>query len=92
MQFGMTLHGDWLELCGHRVSAWLEWPANLCTCKTVDEVRAAQIEYLETMGKHYADYLDGVLRGTMMIQDGFEEESKDDAPERHVPELDREAA
>ncbi|GBE44332.1 hypothetical protein BMS3Bbin10_02423 [bacterium BMS3Bbin10] len=92
VQLGMPLHGAWLGLCGNRVSAWLEWPGRVCTCKSMAELTTAQIEYLETMRQHYADYLDGVLRDTLMAPESFEEESEDDTPGQDVPELDREAA
>lgn len=97
MQLGLPLQGDWIELCGHRASAWLEWPVKICACKSMTEVTTAHSEYLTAMSRHYADYLDSVLRDTLVAHEEFAETSEDDTPAeetspKEAPVLDREAA
>ena len=92
MQAGIPLQGAWLELCGRRVSAWLEWPATVCTCKSLPELTSAQIEYLTTMHQHYADCLDCALRDPLTAPESFEDTSAGGGSGQDVAELDREAA
>ena len=92
MRAGMPLQGTWLELCGWRISAWLEWPATVCTCKSMTELTGAQIEYLTTMHRHYADCLDGTLRDPLTAPESFEDTSAEGRSGQDAPELDRKAA
>lgn len=92
VEIGMKMQSEFLELCGHRARAWLDWPEKYCGCKTVDDLTKAQSDYLTRMQRDYAHFLDGVLRDTMIEQDEFEEEAQDEESQPETGDLQREAA
>jgi hypothetical protein len=95
-EVGMKMQSELFELCGHRCNAWLDWPEQYCTCKTMEDLTTAQSEYLTRMQRDYSQFLDCILRDTLIEQDEFEEEAEDKAqdkqsqPKTEVPH--REAA
>lgn len=72
IEMGMKMQSEFLELCGHRCNAWLDWQEKSCTCKTMEDLTTAQSGYLAKMQHDYAHYLDCVLRDTLIEQDEFE--------------------
>jgi len=74
VEMGMKMQSEFLELCGHRCNAWLDWPEEYCTCKTMEDLTTAQSGYLAKMQRDYAHFLDCILRDTLIEQDEFEEE------------------
>lgn len=92
IEIGMKLQSEYVELCGHRVRAWLELPENCRTCKTIDDLTAVQSGFLTKMQHDYAHFLDGILRDTMIEQDEFEEEEEKEGNEPETGTLHREAA
>ncbi len=76
VEMGMKMQSEFLELCGHRCNAWLDWPEKYCSCKTMEDLTSVQIGYLTKMLRDYAHFLDGILRDTLIEQDEFEEEEK----------------
>jgi len=92
VEMGMKMQSEYLELCGHRCNAWLDWPEQYCTCKTMESLTTFQSSYLTKLQRDYAQFLDSILRDTLIEQDEFEEEVQDKGsqPKTEVPH--REAA
>jgi len=89
VEMGMKMHSEYLELCGLRCNAWLDWPEQFCTCKTMEDLTVFQSSYLSKMQRDYAQFLDRILRDTLIEQDEFEEEDeaqdKGSQPKTEVP-------
>ena len=92
VEMGMKMQSEFLELCGHRCNAWLDWPEEYCACKSTEDITKVQGDYLAKMQHDYAHFLDGILRDTLIEQDEFEEEAEDQESELNSDAPDRKAA
>jgi len=81
-EMGMKMQSEFLELCGHRCNAWLDWPEKYSSCKTMEDLTSVQIGFLTKMQRDYAHFLDGILRETMIEQDEFVEEEETKAEDQ----------
>ena len=79
VEMSMKLQAQILELYGHRCCAWLDWPDKSCTCKTMEDFTKVHSDYLTNMQRDYAQFMDRVLRETLVEQKEFEEEAQDQA-------------
>lgn len=93
---GLKAQSQLLELCGHRVRAWFDWPEKFFACKTIDDLTTAQSDYFVRMQRDYAAFVDGVLRSAIIeqeeLEEGVEEESEGETPSEKTETLHREAA
>lgn len=91
IEMGMKMQSEFLELCGHRCNAWLDWPGKYSTCKSMEDVSTVQNDYLAKMQHDYAHFLDCILRDSLIEQDEFEvveeeePKQKDSQPESDTP-------
>ncbi len=85
IEMGMKMQSEFLALSGHRCNAWLDWPEEYCTCKTMEDLNKVQSGYLEKMQRDYAHFLDCILRDTLIEQDEFEEAEVEEAEEKESP-------
>ncbi len=92
VEMGMKLNSEFLELCGHRARAWLDWPDDYSSCKTTEDLTEAQNTYFTRMQHDYAHFLDGILRDTMIEQEEFEEEVEEEERQLESGKSHREAA
>lgn len=72
IKIGMKMQSEFLELCGHRFNAWLDWQEKYSTCKTMEDLTTAQSGYLAKMQHDYAHFLDCILRDSLIEQDELE--------------------
>lgn len=91
IKMGMKMQSEFLELCGHRCNAWLDWQEKYSDCKTMEDLTTAQSGYLAKMQHDYAHFLDSVLRDSLVEQDELEvveeeePKQKDSQPESDTP-------
>ena len=89
IEMGMKMQSEFLELCGHRCNAWLDWQEKFTTYKTMEDLTTAQSGYLAKMQHDYAHFLDGVLRDTLVEQDELEVvEEEEEEPKQEDSQLE----
>lgn len=72
-EFGARLQSECVSLWCHRAQAWLNLPSCMATCKSPTDVASVQGDFLGEMQHHYAQFVDGVLRDSLIEQDEFVE-------------------
>jgi hypothetical protein len=83
-ELGAKLQSELICLCCHRTEAWLNFPSRMATCKTLTDVAAVQGAFLGEMQHDYAEFVDCVLRDTLIEQDEFQNGNGNKAPSQET--------
>jgi hypothetical protein len=74
VKIGLKVQSEFLRLYGCRARAWLDWPQQCASCKSVSDLTAAQRGFFACMQHDYAQFADAVLQDTLIEQDELDED------------------